>query len=166
MNVTLAIGSIAFFIVAIVTLVGGLLTVTLRNVFHSALALVMTLFGVAAIYVLLEAEFLAVVQILIYVGAISVLFLFSIMLTRSLMRNPDSGANAQWAWALIAVLGLLFGMTLIILQGPWPVNNISITTDLLPVLGTLLLTTYLLPFEVVSVLLLAALIGTFIIARD
>lgn len=160
------ISQLIFFLVAALTLLAGFMTVTLRNVFHSGLALVGTFFGVAAIYLMLEAEFLAVVQILIYVGAIAVLILFAIMLTRSLMKNEDSNINKQWAWAALAIGTLFLGMLLIILQVPWVHSGTAVYQDIVPFLGTELLTTYLLPFEVVSVLLLATLIGAFIIARD
>jgi NADH-quinone oxidoreductase subunit J len=121
---------------------------------------------VAALYLMLEAEFLAIVQVLIYIGAIAVLILFAIMLTRSLMTSPDSNINKQWAWAALAIATLFLGMFLVILQVPWVQRLTVITQDILPELGTQLLTTYVLAFEIVSVLLLAALIGAFIIARE
>jgi NADH-quinone oxidoreductase subunit J len=164
--ITSVLAALVFFLVAALTLLAGFLTVTLRNVFHSGLALVGTFFGVAAIYLMLEAEFLAVVQVLIYVGAIAVLILFAVMLTRSLMRNTDSNINSQWAWAALAIGILFLGIFIIILQVPWAHSGAAVYRDLTPELGTALLTTYLLPFEVVSVLLLATLIGAFIIARE
>ncbi|TAH51653.1 MAG: NADH-quinone oxidoreductase subunit J [Chloroflexota bacterium] len=160
------ISQVVFFLVAALTLAAAFATVLLRNVFHAGLALVGTFFGVAAIYLMLEAEFLAIVQVLIYIGAIAVLILFAIMLTRSLMKNEDSGMNKQWAWAAIAISTLFLGMFIVILQVPWLLNTSVIGTDIVPFLGTELLTTYLLPFEIVSVLLLATLIGAFIIARE
>ncbi len=157
---------VAFFIVAALTLFAGLLVVTVRNVVHAALALVGAFFGVAAIYLLLEAEFLAVVQVLIYIGAIAVLILFAIMLTRGLMQSQETGVNKQWAAAAI-IAGLLFlGMSLIAIRGPWMVGTQPITTDLVPQLGTLLVTSYVLPFEVISLLLLGALVGALVIARE
>lgn len=160
------ISQLVFFLVATLTLTAALATVLLRNVFHAALALVGTFFGVAAVYLMLEAEFLAIVQILIYVGAIAVLILFAVMLTRGLMKNEDSNINGQWAWAALAVGTLFIGMFILILQVPWKISNQLVVGDTVPALGTALLTTYLLPFEVVSVLLLATLIGAFIIARE
>lgn len=157
---------LVFFIIAVVTLVAALLVVTLRNVVHSALALVGAFFGVAAIYLLLEAEFLAVVQVLIYVGAISVLILFAIMLTRGLMSSTQTGVNGQWAAVALISIFLFLGMLLVAARGPWAVSTQSITTDLVPQLGKVLVTTYVLPFEVVSVLLLGALVGALLIARD
>ncbi len=166
MDVIGIISQVVFFLVAALTLAAAFATVLLRNVFHAGLALVGTFFGVAAIYLMLEAEFLAIVQVLIYIGAIAVLILFAIMLTRSLMKNEDSGMNKQWAWAAIAISTLFLGMFIVILQVPWLLNTSVIGTDIVPFLGTELLTTYLLPFEIVSVLLLATLIGAFIIARE
>lgn len=166
MDIIGIISQLIFFLLAGLTLAAGLATVLLRNVFHAGLALVGTFFGVAAIYLMLEAEFLAIIQVLVYIGAIAVLILFAIMLTRSLMKNEDSNINKQWAWAATAIVTLFLGMFIIILQVPWQRNTAAVYTDTVPYLGTELLTTYLLPFEVVSVLLLAALIGAFIIARE
>ncbi|MGB8646546.1 MAG: NADH-quinone oxidoreductase subunit J [Anaerolineae bacterium] len=166
MTLTTGLYYLVFFIVAAVTLGAAVLTVSLRNVVHSALALVGTFFGVAGIYLLLEAEFLAVVQVLIYVGAISVLILFAIMLTRGLMQASNRSLNDQWGLAALVSFALFAGMTGIAITGHWPVGTTDITTDLIPQLGKLLVTSYVLPFEVVSVLLLGALVGALVIARD
>lgn len=166
MSLTDIVYYLVFFLLATVTLIAGLMVVTLRNVVHSALALVGAFFGVAGLYLLLEAEFLAAVQVLIYVGAISVLILFAIMLTRGLMASVQTGVNGQWAAAALISVFLFLGMLLVAARGPWPVDTQSITTDLVPGLGTLLVTTYVLPFEVVSVLLLGALVGALLIARE
>lgn len=166
MDANTIIAQLVFFLVAGLTLTAAFLTVLVRNVFHAGLALVGTFFGVAAIYLMLEAEFLAIVQVLVYIGAIAVLILFAVMLTRGLMKNESSNMNRQWAWAALVVSTLFLGMFLIILQVPWLINPAAVYTDTVPFLGTQLLTTYLLPFEVVSVVLLAALIGAFIIARE
>ncbi|MBI4674955.1 MAG: NADH-quinone oxidoreductase subunit J [Chloroflexi bacterium] len=166
MELTAIIAQLVFFVVAVLTLAAAFLTVLVRNVFHAALALVGTFFGVAAIYLMLEAEFLAIVQVLIYIGAIAVLILFAVMLTRGMMQSQESGTNKQWAWAALAIAVLFLGLFILILQVPWVHSGTAVYTDTTPYLGTELLTTYLLPFEVVSVLLLAALIGAFIIARE
>ncbi len=166
MSLTDALYYLAFFIMAALTLFAGVLVVTVRNVVHAALALVGALFGVAGISLLLEAEFLAVVQVLIYVGAISVLILFAIMLTRALMQSQETGVNNQWAAAAALAALLFLGMALIAVRGPWMLGTQSITTDLVPRLGTLLVTTYVLPFEVISLLLLGALVGALLIARE
>lgn len=166
MDLTTLLAYLTFAIIAGLTLVAGFLVVVLRNVFHAALALVGTFFGIAGLYLMLEAEFLAIVQVLLYVGAIAVLILFAIMLTRGLMKSPDSNINRQWAWAALAISILFLGMFLIILQVPWVLSGTAVYTDIVPRLGDALLTTYVWPFEVVSVLLLAALIGAFILARE
>ncbi|MCG3140658.1 MAG: hypothetical protein HDKAJFGB_01735 [Anaerolineae bacterium] len=167
MDATTVIAQAVFIIVATLTLIAAFLTVLVRNVFHAALALVGTFFGVAAIYLMLEAEFLAIVQVLVYIGAIAVLILFAVMLTRGLMQRDTISFNRQWAWAALVISTLFLGLFILILQVPWlQTPGTAIYTDLTPWLGTQLLTTYLLPFEIVSALLLAALVGAFIIARE
>ncbi len=166
MSLTTVVYYIVFFIIAALTLGAGILVVTVRNVVHAAMALVGAFFGVAAIYLLLEAEFLAVVQVLIYVGAISVLILFAIMLTRGLMSSDQTGVNTQWAAAALIAFFLFLGMFLISERGPWALATQAITADLVPTLGKLLVTTYVLPFEVISLLLLGALVGALVIARE
>lgn len=157
---------VAFGIMALITLGAGVATVSARNVFHSGLFLVATFFGVAGLYLLLEAEFLAVVQVLIYIGAISVLILFAIMLTRGLMRPSPVAFNSQWPFALVLAVALFGAILLLAVRFPWPQFQATVTADLTAPLGAALIGPYVLPFEVVSVLLLAALIGAFVIARE
>lgn len=166
MDATTVIAQLVFFLIAALTLTAAFLTVLVRNIFHAALSLVGTFFGVAAIYLMLEAEFLAIVQVLVYIGAIAVLILFAVMLTRGLMKKDTISFNKQWAWAALAVSTLFLGMFILALQVPWLQSGTAVYMDTVPFLGQQLLTTYLLPFEVVSVLLLAALVGAFIIARE
>jgi NADH-quinone oxidoreductase subunit J len=166
MDTTTVIAQLVFFLIAALTLTAAFLSVLVRNIFHAALSLVGTFFGVAAIYLMLEAEFLAIVQVLIYIGAIAVLILFAVMLTRGLMKQDTISFNKQWAWAALAVSTLFLGMFILALQVPWLQSGAAVYMDTVPFLGQQLLTTYLLPFEVVSVLLLAALVGAFIIARE
>jgi NADH-quinone oxidoreductase subunit J len=157
---------VAFFVLAAVALVGAFFAVTLRNLVRAALGLILSFMGVAGIYFVLEAEFVGVVQILIYVGAISILILFAIMLTRGIMTSSAPSQNSQWVGAaLIAVLlfAVLFG---VVIGTHWNVTEMKIGSDLIPKLGTELMTTYLLPFEAVSLLLLAALVGAIVIARE
>ncbi len=160
---------IIFLIVAIVTLGSALMVVTSRNLVHAALWLVSTLFGVAIIYALLNAGFLAVVQVVVYIGAIAILFIFAVMLTRKDQLEGGLQLNSGW-WlgALIAVLtfGGLFGM----LQS-WSgfskvAADIPVGFDAVNQLGNALTSPagFVLPFEVASVLLLAALVGAVYIA--
>jgi len=156
---------IAFGLLAVMMSVSSILVVTARNVVHCALYLVMVLAGVAGIYILLAAEFLAAVQVLVYIGAIVVLFLFGIMLTRAPigrsggLDNDQRGLAAMVAVAVAALLGALlidgFGDAKIELDGPQRSADV----------GLEIFQSYVIPFEVVSVLLLAALIGAVVLAR-
>lgn len=156
----------AFFVLAAITLFGAILVATLRNVMHSALALMMAFFGVAGIYVLLEAGFVAAVQVLVYVGAIAILILFAIMLTRGLMSRTLPADNNQWIAAAGVAILLFLVLFFIAIGTNWRVSPIQVTGDLIPQIGTELVGTYVLPFEVASLLLLAALIGAIVIARE
>ena len=156
---------IAFGLLAAVMSFSALRVVTARNVVHCALYLVMVLAGVAGIYILLAAEFLAAVQVLVYIGAIVVLFLFGIFLTRAPIGQSSGLDNDQRLAALVVslfMLGLLgwtlgdfFGKTKINFSGPQTAAQV----------GDSMFQTYVIPFEVVSVLLLAALVGAIVIAR-
>ncbi len=157
---------IAFFLFSLIAIIGALLVVTTRRLFHSALALVLSFVGVAGLYILLEAEFLAALQILIYVGAIALLILFAIMLTRHLMDPRARAFNEQW-WIAALVAGFLFVVLIsMILRVQWPVREASVPSDLIENLGSSFVGEFLVPFEVASVLLMAALIGAIIIARE
>ena len=160
---------IIFVFVALFTLGSGFMVVTTGNLVHAALWLVSTLFGVAVTYALLNATFLAVVQVVVYIGAIAILFIFAVMLTRKDMRDQGPQLNRNWWFgALIAVVvfvGLFF-----LLQG-W--NGLSTTATEMPAgfdsiseLGNALVSpnAYVLPFEVASVLLVAALVGAVYVA--
>ena len=162
---------IVFLIIAAVTLVAGLSVVTSRNLIHSALWLILTLSGIAVFYVLLDAGFFAVIQVVIYIGAIAILFIFAAMLTRRVMQDTGPQSNSNW-WlgALIALL-LLAGIALILIswQGfttlaPELVNS----SEKLNQLGLALVSPdqYVLPFEIASVLLVAAMIGAIFVAGE
>ncbi len=157
---------VAFFVMAGVTLLGGVLVVALRNILHAALALMLSFMGVAGLYVLLEAEFVAAAQVLVYVGAISILIIFAIMLTRGLMKGGEPSQNSQWIAAAGAAL-LLFAILFFVSIGTaWPLAQRAVKTDLIPTIGAELMTTYVFPFEIASLLLLAALVGAIVIARE
>ena len=155
-----------FFILALAALGGGFLAVSARNLVRAALGLILSFFGVAGIYFVLEAEFVAIVQVLVYVGAISVLILFSIMLTRGLMKDTTSPQNSQWLAAAGISLIMFVALAVVVLTVNWPVSFTALKGDQIAKLGTELVTTYVLPFEAVSLLLLGALIGAFVIARE
>lgn len=160
---------IIFLVIAVVTLYAALQVVTDVNLVHAALWLILTLFGVAVIFVLLNATFLAVVQVVVYIGAIAVLMVFAIMLTRKVMQ--DTGPQLNKNVGLAAFLGLvLFGLlTTMIFRSSasrYPLPTLARNADPISDLGLALVSTdgYILPFELASVLLLAALIGAIVVA--
>ncbi len=160
-----------FIIVAAVTFVAALSVVTSRNLIHSALWLIMALFGVAIFYVLLDAGFIAVLQVVIYIGAISILFIFAAMLTRRVMQDSGPQSNPNW-WlgALISIL-LLAGLTLILMnwQGFTVIApSLSDAAWRITQLGLALVSPnqYVLPFELASVLLVAGMIGAIFVAGE
>lgn len=141
------------------------MVVTLKNIFHSLLFLILCFFSIAGIYILLSAEFVAAVQVLIYVGAITVLLIFAIMLTAQLYSPSIRQSNEQVIPGLL-VVGVLLVVTLSVLsRTSWRISTQGIEGQSTVSIGKALLTTYVLPFEVVSLVLLAALIGAIIIAR-
>ena len=160
---------IAFWILAVAMVLAALGVVRSRNIVHAALYLVVVLAGAAAQYILLAAEFVAWVQVLIYIGAIVILFLFGIMLTRAPMRSEGSMDNGQRAAA--AVVGLfLFGVITALLVDAYGGKEIKLENKLVVIgrsstIATSIFRDYLVPFEVVSMLLLAALVGAVVIAR-
>ncbi len=155
----------AFYAVSAMTLAGAWITVSAKNLFRAALGLAMALFGVAVLYLFLEAEFLAVTQLLVYVGAILTLIVFGVMLTARIAdpNVPRWNQQAGAAWALTAALGI--GLARILFTAPWDMPGLSTTPAKLSALGHTILTSYLLPFELLSLLLLGALVGALFIAR-
>ena len=160
---------IIFILVALFTLGSGLMVVTTRNLVHAALWLVSTLFGVAVTFALLNASFLAVVQVVVYIGAIAILFIFAVMLTRKDMRDQGPQHNSGWWFgALLSVL--TFGGLFLLLQGWDGLSNtaadIPAGFDAISELGNALVSpdAFVLPFEVASVLLVAALVGAVYVA--
>jgi NADH-quinone oxidoreductase subunit J len=164
----MTVSQVVFIILSIVALAGALGTVLNRNLFRSALFLVLSFVGVAGFYLLLEAELLAMVQILVYIGAIAILIIFAVMLSRRLMSDDYEAHNEQWLYGLAAAI-LLFGLLVYILVTiTWPATPAEVPAESIVQLGVELVSpdAYLLPFEVASVLLLVALVGAVIIARE
>lgn len=159
---------IAFAVLAAITILSALLVVSLKNIIRSALFLALSFVGVAGLYVLLNAEFLAAVQVLIYVGAITVLILFAIMLTQQIMTTRIR-QTTDWFWPALAVaLAMLATLITFFALPGYPAHR---TPDALAgpttmPLAQALLLPYLLPFELASVILLAALIGAIVIAKE
>ena len=154
---------VAFVILSAVGSVAAVRMVTSRNVVHAALYLVLTLAMVGAVYLLVAAEFVAWVQVLIYVGAIVVLVLFSLMLTRAPIGR-DTLDNQQRGLAAIVGAGVLAGLVFLI-QDAFRGREVHLRPVHTAQVGVALFRDFVLPFEVVSVLLLAALVGAVVIAR-
>jgi NADH-quinone oxidoreductase subunit J len=154
---------IVFISLAVLTIGGALGVVVTRNVVHAALALLVSLIAVAGIYLVLFAEFLALVQVLIYGGAIIIVLMFAIMLTRN-ADYPRVSDNKQWPLAALAALAFLG-----VLAPSFIINRVEDTqsqNSSLEGIGESLFTTWAVPFEIASLVLLVALIGAIIIARS
>jgi NADH-quinone oxidoreductase subunit J len=161
--------NVAFYLLAVAMVLAAIGVVRSQNVVHAALFLVVVLAGAAGQYILVAAEFVAWVQVLIYIGAIVILFLFGIMLTRAPMRSTGSLDNTQ-KWAAAAVSLFLFGVITALLVDAYGGKEIKLEDSLVVLgstdtVGTSIFREYLVPFEVVSMLLLAALVGAVVIAR-
>ncbi|HNS41007.1 MAG TPA: NADH-quinone oxidoreductase subunit J, partial [Promineifilum sp.] len=105
---------IVFLVIAAIILISAIGVVTLRNVFHAALAMMASFLGVAGIYILLEADFLGMAQVLVYIGAISILIIFAIMMTRRMMQTQETPFNAQAIAAMAGSLLLMVVMFVVI----------------------------------------------------
>lgn len=153
-----------FYVVAAVTVLGALGVVLARNIVHSALFLVLALLAVAAVFILLAAEFLAIVQVLIYGGAVAILILFVMMLTR-VRETPEALDGPQRPFAALAA-GAFLGISLTaIFSADWPGETDEATVVSIEDIGSQLFTTWAVPFEIASLVLIVALVGAIILAR-
>lgn len=157
---------IAFWVMTICAIGGAIGVVSSKTLFHSALYLVLSLFGVAGYYVILSAGFLAVVQLMVYIGAITILILFAIMFSRRLMKSDETANNSQWWIGLLISIGLFGVLVGVVNTIAWPVTVAEPTGDTVLQLGIAFLGSYLIPFIVVSILLSVTLIGAIILARE
>jgi NADH-quinone oxidoreductase subunit J len=162
---------VVFWVLAIGTVGGAVLVVQLRDVFRAALMLVVSFLGMAGLFALLSAEFLAVVQVLIYGGAISVLIIFAVMLTRNVTQS--SRGSVVQPLALVVGLMLLGLLSWGIVEAQWDVLPAQLPAVLQQVLvetpqrlGKLLVRDFVLPFEIAGVVLLAAVIGALALVRE
>ncbi|MFC1484794.1 NADH-quinone oxidoreductase subunit J [Candidatus Neomarinimicrobiota bacterium] len=159
-------GDIAFIGVAVLVVVSAFFVVTTRNLVHSAIALMGTLFGVAGLYVFLYADFMAAVQVVIYVGGILVLIIFGVMLTHRITTPVlIQTSMPNRFFAAVVVLLIMTGLSILVIRTPWHEGVITETTGTVATIGTSLMTKYLLHFEVASVLLLVALLGAAYLSR-
>lgn len=156
---------VVFYILAAIIVICGLLVVSLRNIVHSALFMVLAFIGVAGIYVMLGADFLASVQILIYAGAIAIFMVFGIMLTQRGNMQQTNLFSKQAGLVGVVSLGL-FGL-IVFLTGKtdWIKSTESVNQNTIPTIADAMMNTYVLPFEVAALLLTVAMIGAIIIAK-
>jgi NADH-quinone oxidoreductase subunit J len=167
---------IVFWVIAVSSIVAAIAVVQLRDVFRAALFLVVSFLGVAGMFVLLRAEFLAAVQVLIYVGAISVLIIFAILMT----RDVEEGSPSHRLRIPVAVVSALFmGVAIFVaVETPWNLLEsaelstaadakvVDVFSNTIPWIARLLITDFVLAFEVASVLLLATIIGALALIRE
>ena len=160
--------TIAFFFFAALTIVFGAVVVLSRNIMHSAFSLLFTFFGVAGLYVLLSADFLAITQIMIYIGGILVLIIFGVMLTTNITGvDVKSGTLGKFQLGIAGILSVVIAGLLILIFSTtkWYVLESETVNATVNQIGNALLTKYLLAFEAASMLLLIAIVGATFIAR-
>lgn len=158
-------GTVIFYLVAAVTVASAAMVAFSRNIIYSAFSLLGAFAGVAGVYVFLGADFVAAVQVLIYVGGILVLILFAVMLTHRITDVQITNRAAGRIPALLIVATLLGLLIHTIRETPWVKAKEILYAPTSAKIGDLFLDSYLLPFELASVVLLAALIGAVVLAR-
>ena len=154
-----------FYLFAAVTLVSGLMVISSGNIVRSAFYLLATLFGISGLYVLLGADFIAVTQIMVYIGGILILLLFGVMLTSNITNVEIKKGKTAVLPAIIGVGVLLGSIVSILMKTNWKIELSKIPQTTTYDLGRLLLTDYVLIFELLGILLLIALIGAASMAR-
>ena len=156
--------TVAFWALAVLAVGSGLMVIRLRDLFRAALFLATLFLSVAGLYVLLQADFLAVAQVLIYVGAVSVLLIFAIFLTHNVQQgNPPNSLRFS---ALVVAALVFIAVAGVFVQTPWSLSAEAPPPTTTTGLADAFFGTWVLPFEVASVLLLAALIGAIALARE
>ncbi len=160
-----SIATVTFYAVLLVLLGTAILTVTVRNLFRSAIFLAFTLLGVSIVYFFLHAEFIAGVQILLYVGAIMTLVIFAIMLTAKIADPSVAQSNRQKLPVFILIVLLGFFLISAIVKTPWKIAATPNMTNAVE-LGRALMGEFVFPFELISIVLLIALIGAVVVARS
>ncbi|MBI4284569.1 MAG: NADH-quinone oxidoreductase subunit J [Chloroflexi bacterium] len=168
--------TLVWWVTAIGIVVAAWSVVFLRDVLKAALALIGSFLGVAGMFVMLNAEFLAAIQVLLYAGAISILIIFAVLLTRDVFRGNPSNRFERLAFFLAGAL--MFFLTFVIIATPWgqlkdaqlspeaQAGVAQVFSNTTPIIGQLLVQEYVLPFEVASVLLLAAILGAIVLVRE
>ena len=157
---------IVFWLLAAFTIISASFVVLSNQLLYSAIALLFALFGVAGLYIFLWADFIAGIQLIVYIGGINVLIIFGIMLTNKISSVRLSQTNVQQGVGAVIALWLMILISLVISKTPWLQIESSEPSGTVNAIGTLLLSKYLLPFEAISLLLLGALIGAALLSRE
>lgn len=157
--------SILFYLFGAIILFTALRMIFSRNIVHSLVNMVAAFVGIAFIYILLHADYLAVVQILIYVGAVSVMFTFGIMLSRRDNMDVSNPFNRFWPWAAVTALAFFALVCRIIVLTPVPAAQTSSGVDSVKAIAALLMNDYVIAFEAAGVLLLVALVGAIMLGK-
>ena len=155
-----------FWLIAVLTIASAAMVVLNNQLLYSAIALLFTLFGVAGLYIYLWADFIAGVQLLVYIGGINVLIIFGIMLTNRISSIRLSQTNVQQGVGGVVSFRLLILISMVIAKTPWYQTTSAEPSSTVREVGTLLMTKYILPFEAISLLLLGALIGAALLSRE
>jgi NADH-quinone oxidoreductase subunit J len=164
---TTFVGTVAFWITAVASITAAYMMVfTIRNLIRSALALTTVLGGVALMYALMGADFLAVSQLVVYVGAIMVLIIFAIFMTPGQIDVPGLVGQGQRIGALLVAAAVGIISVVVLVTTPWRIKDNLADIPTAEAIGGLMLTRYVLPFEIASLLLTVALIGAIVIARE
>ncbi len=156
--------AVAFWVLAGIAIASALAVVLVRSMFRAAIFLVLTFFGIAGLYVTLEADFIAVVQVLIYAGAISILLIFAVLFTRDVNRGSTFNKTALLSF-LVASL-VFVSMVITALSTNWTISAEAVPATTTGALADALFNRYVLPFEIVALLLLAAIIGALVLVRE
>ena len=157
---------ITFWFIAGLTIISAVMVVYSKKLLNSAIALLFTLFGVAGLYIFLWADFLAAVQVVVYIGGILILIIFGIMLTNRITTVHISHSNIQRGYGGTIVVVLMGVLGWMIVKTPWLQKQALEPEQTVATIGRLILTDYLMPFEVASILLLGALIGAATLSRE
>jgi len=156
----------AFYILALVIVVSGMLVVLLKNIVHSILWLAVCFIGMAGIYLTLDADFLAAVQVLVYAGAVCIMVVLGLMVIRRADMKLSNEFNNQ-IYPAAGVVGLVFIISAFLsVKTQWMISRVHVPEKTVEPIATLMLSKYVIPFEVVAVLLLVSLIGALLIARE
>ena len=157
---------ILFWLIAALTIASAAMVVLNNQLLYSAIALLFTLFGIAGLYIYLWADFIAGVQLLVYIGGINVLIIFGIMLTNRISSIRLSQTNVQQGVGGVVAFWFFILISMVISKTPWYQTTSAEPSSTVREVGILLMTKFILPFEAISLLLLGALIGAALLSRE